>query len=320
MPKVLISNINFGDASPDALKAIQREADVIENIEKRRWTELDLIEKIHNVNVLIAGTENITQTVMERAPDLKLIARVGVGVNNIDLEYAKERKISISYTPDPPSGSVPEFTLALMLNLLKGISVSDRKMHQKTWHRPMGRMLSSMKIGIVGAGKIGKKVAQLINGVAPLTEILFYDPYVEEVQNARKCTLEELFQICDMVTLHLPLNDKTQGLVGIQLLKQMKQNSYLINTSRGGIVDEHALYHLLEERHLAGAAIDVFEAEPYEGDLTDLSSCLLTSHIGSMTEETRGLMEMQVAEDVLRFINNQSLLRPLDGFNFMRSQ
>lgn len=320
MFKIFISNINFGEASPDALKALVKQAEVIENLEKRRLMELDLIEKMGSIDILIAGTERITQSVMENSPHLKLIARVGVGVDNIDLDYAKKRKISISYTPDAPSESVPEFTLALMLNLLKGISVSDRKMHQKVWERPMGRTLASMKVGIVGAGKIGKKVIQLIKSIAPLVEILFYDPHVESLLSAKKCALETVFKECDIVSLHLPLNDKTQGLVNIELLKQMKKNSYLINTSRGGIIDEQALYHLLWNKHLAGAAMDVFEVEPYDGDLATLDNCLLTSHIGSMTEETRGLMETQVAEDVLRFINNQSLLRPLDGFNFLRSQ
>ena len=118
------------------------------------------------------------------------------------------------------------------------------------------------------------------------------------------------------MSLHLPLNDQTGGLVDGGLLSSMKKESYLINTSRGGIVDEAALYQSLKNNHLAGAAIDVFENEPYHGPLAELDNCLTTSHIGSLTQEVRALMEEQVVEDIESFICGQPFIRPLDGFNF----
>lgn len=317
MHNILVSNIGFGIASPQSLKLLQNYGNVILNKESVRFNEQSFIEKIANIEILIAGTEKITRAILEKAKNLKLISRVGVGVDNIDLDFVRKKKISISYTPEAPSEAVPEFTVALMLNLLKNISISDRKMHEKNWYRPMGRMLSSLTIGIVGAGKIGSKVINIVKLIEPKSKIIFYDPYLESMQDATKCNLDELFRNSDVVSLHMPLNHETKGLIDVNLLGVMKKESYFINTSRGGIVDEHSLYQMLKNNHLAGAAIDVFEIEPYQGILTELDNCLLTSHIGSLTQEARALMESQVVEDIIRFIKNQSLLRPLKGFNFV---
>jgi len=317
MRKVLISNIGFGEASPKALALIDSRACVVENKDKRRFTEEDFIKNIDGVHILIAGTEKITRSILEQASDLKIILRVGSGIDNIDLAYAKEKKINICYTPDAPSAAVPEFTLALILNLIKGVSSCDRQMHANIWSRPMGRLIESMKVGIVGAGKIGSKVTHLIKSIAPSVEILFYDPHVLQLLNAKKCNLEELLAESDIISFHLSSSDSTKGFIGTEHLKRMKPGTYLVNTSRGDILDEEALYQCLKTKHLAGAALDVFEIEPYSGKLSELENCILTSHIASMSRETRALMEEQVAEDVVRFIDNRPLARVLDGFNFM---
>lgn len=316
MLNILVSNIGFGEASSESLIKLQTLGNVTLNENGIRFKEHDFFEKISAVDVLIAGTEKITRSIIEQAKNLKLIARVGVGVDNIDLDCARENKISICYTPQAPAESVPEFTLSLILNLIKNIYISDRKMHGKIWHKPMGRMLSSMKVGIVGAGKIGAKVISLVKLISPETEILFYDPCLESVEHAVKCDIEQLFRESDIITLHLPFNNQTKGLIDSGFLNMIKKGSYLINTSRGGIVDENALYQSLKNNHLAGAAIDVFEDEPYSGPLTDLDNCLTTSHMGSLTREVRALMEEQVVEDIECFMNSYSLIRPLEGFNF----
>lgn len=316
MLNILISNIGFGKTSPKALTLIREKAHVVENLGNRRFSEDDFLASIRDTHILIAGTERISRRVLEQAPNLKLISRVGVGVDNIDLDYAKERKINVVYTPQAPSEAVPEFTLSLILNLIKGITNVDRQMHNGVWFRPMGRMLSSLKIGIVGAGKIGSRVIELIKSIAPSTEILFYDPYLDFHAHAEKHDLSTLLKESDIVSLHLPLSVATTNLLDVNELSQMKSGSYLINTSRGGIVNEEGLYLNLQSKHLAGAALDVFEVEPYNGKLSELDNCLLTSHIGSMTHEVRALMEDQVAEDVLCFIENKPLIRSLEGFNF----
>jgi len=310
MHNILISSVGFGEASPTSLNRIASLGNVSNNVEKIRFNDALFLEKIVDQDVLILGTEKINKEILDRANKLRLIARIGVGLDNIDLKAAFQKGISICYTPDAPSLSVPEFTLSLILNLIKGISLSDRHMHQHTWHRPMGRMLSFMTIGIVGAGKIGSQVINLVHNLAPTTKILFYDTFSEHPY-AEKRELAELFKSSDIVSLHLPLNKQTTNLINQGLLQQMRPGSFLINTSRGGIVDESALYFLLKSRYLGGAAVDVFAAEPYKGKLCELENCLLTSHLGSMSQEVRALMEEQITEDIVRFLNNQPLLRPV---------
>jgi len=316
MLKVLVSNIGFGQASPEALNLLREKLSLSLNENSVRYDENALSERIHDADILIAGTEKITRSVINQASCLKLIARVGVGVDSVDLEAAKEKKISISYTPEAPSEAIPEFTLALMLNVIKNVSQIDRKMHQGNWHRSMGRMLSSMVVGVVGVGRIGAQLIKTLKTLYPDLLIYFYDPFVDDVLGAQKVDLDKIFDVCDLVTLHLPLNEKTRNLVGQDLLQKMKKGSYLINTARGGIVNEIALYNALKGGHLAGAALDVFESEPYHGPLNTLENCVLTSHVGSMTQEVRALMENQVSEDIIRFVQKKPLLRALPGYNF----
>lgn len=317
MPNILISNVGFGDAFPQGLEYLKSLGNVCENTAKKRFSEKDFIDVISNKEILVAGTETISRPVLKSAKKLKLICRVGVGVDNIDLEYAHQKKISISYTPDAPSESVPEFTVALLLNLIKGIHASDRQMHVYNWHRPMGHMLASMTVGIIGVGKIGKRVIQLIKSISPSTNIFYYDPTVKKLSGVTACDLSLLLSESDVVSVHVPLNIQTRGLINRDCIKKMKPGSYLINTSRGGIVDEDALYTALDSNHLAGAALDVFNVEPYKGPLSTLDNCLLTSHIGSMTFEVRQLMEKQVIEDIKNFLEGKKLVRSLKGFDFI---
>lgn len=312
--KILISNVNFGNASPVSLEQLEKNAFVIKNNDNKRFEFEDfMVHDISNVDIIIAGTEKICERVISNAKKLKLICRVGAGIDNVDLDAAFSKDIKITYTPDAPGLAVPEFTLALILNLIKGVSVSDRFMHQRKWCRPMGRSLKACKLGVIGAGNIGRQVIKLFLRLEPNIEIVFYDPYVDFVDGAKKITyFDELFKICNIISLHLPLSSSTYHIVSKTQLDFMPQGSYLVNTSRGGIVNEKALYSALQS-NLAGAAIDVFETEPYTGILCDLQNCLLTSHIGSMIVETRAIMEQQILEDVINFINNKPLLR---SFNY----
>lgn len=315
MPNILVPNIGFGIASPGSLETLKELGSVTLNEKNVRFSEDDLIALIPNADILLVGTEKITARILGHAKNLKLIARLGVGVDNIDLEAVKQKGISITYTPEAPSKSVPEFALALMLDLLKGISLSNLKMHAQTWHRPMGRMLSSVTVGIIGAGKIGKGLIELIQKISPSTPICFFDPFVDHMDGVEKCDLDKLLLKSDVISLHLPLTKDTQKLINKDLLIKMKKDSYLMNTSRGAILDEDALYEVLASGHLAGAALDVFENEPYTGKLTHLENCITTAHIGSLTQEIRALMEEQVTEDIQRYVKGQDLLRSLNGFN-----
>ena len=309
MHNILVTNIGFGQASPESLIKLKSIANIFLNEKGIRYTEELFLQNIANMYAIVAGTEKISRSVIEAAKDLKLIVRIGAGVDNIDLDYANTKGISISYTPDAPAQAIPEFALSLMLSLIKNLSIVDKKMHQGEWHRPMGSMLSSLKIGIIGAGKIGSRLIELIKKISPQTEVYYYDPHVRDLKSAIKRDIDFIFSQSDIISIHIPLNEMTKGFINKTLLSSMKKGSYIINTARGSIVDEDALYQLLECKHLAGAAIDVFGIEPYYGNLTKLDNCLLTSHIGSLTKEVRSIMEMQAVEDIIRFINNEPLLR-----------
>lgn len=289
---------------------------MVENLAGVRFDEDRFLDLVTGVHVIIAGTEKITARVIQAAPDLRLIARVGAGVDSVDLPSAEAHKVSVTYTPDAPALAVPEFTLALMLNLARRVSASDSAMHQGGWFKPVGDSLGDLHVGIIGAGKIGRRVIGILRTLYPQIEISFYDPSVPMIEGIRKCDFDTLIRGADIVSLHVPLTEATKNLLNRQVISCMKRGSYLVNTARGGIVCEEALYEALKSGHLAAAALDVYEQEPYNGVLRSLENCVLTSHIGSLTKQVRAIMEQQIAEDVIRFFGAYELLRSLPGYNF----
>jgi D-3-phosphoglycerate dehydrogenase len=239
---------------------------------------------------------------------------VGVGLDNVDLIEAQKREISISYTPDAPAPAVAELTVGLMISLLRQIHMANVAMHQGQWHRYFGRRIAEITIGIIGVGRIGSRVIRRTQGFG--TPRLLVNDVLPSLDLNREFKLEwvskELvFQQADLVSLHVPLTAKTRGLVGARELAMMKPDALLINTSRGGVVDENALYQALKSKKIGGAAIDVFEKEPYDGALKELPNCLLTSHMGSMSHDCRTRMEIEATEEAIRFLQGKPLLSPV---------
>jgi D-3-phosphoglycerate dehydrogenase len=265
--------------------------------------------------VLIASTEPITAEAMDAAPDLRLITRVGIGLDNVDLIAARDRNIAVSYTPDAPSPAVAELTIGLMFDLLRGISRADRLMHSGVWARLLGRRLDGLTVGILGVGRIGRRVIQILSSAFPNTTILAND-LVPDHSLGKTCRVQwvdkkTIYSMSDIITIHLPLTKDTRNLITEREIGRMKASASLINTSRGGIVDEAALASALTAGRLRGAAIDVFEEEPYSGVLTSVEQCILTCHMGSMSEDCRSAMEREAVEDVLRFVRGEPLRQPV---------
>jgi D-3-phosphoglycerate dehydrogenase len=282
---------------------------------KRRLTELELVQSISSASILIGGTEPITARAMETAPELRLIARVGIGLDNVDLEAARKRGITVTYTPDAPAPAVAELTVGLMIDLLRHISRADRLMHSKEWRRLLGRRLDGLTVGVVGVGRVGKRVIRILKGGFPGVRILANDIQPDysfgkqfEVEWMEK---PELFVAADIITLHLPLTRLTRRLITQRELHTMKASASIINTSRGEIIDEEALAKTLTAGRIAGAAIDVFEHEPYSGVLSGVEQCILTCHMGSMSEDCRAAMEAEAVDDVLRFVRGEPLRQPV---------
>ena len=309
--RTLITTVPFGeiDRAPRELLS-EAGVDFDVNPTGRRLTENELTDLVAEYDVLVAGTEPISRLVLDNAPRLKLISRVGIGLDSVDLLEARKRNISVSYTPDAPSPAVAELTIGLMLTLLRKISISNSQLHQGVWRRYFGKRLSESVVGVIGVGRIGKRVISLLKGFNCM-EILVNDLAPSDLGGAAaECQWvekERIYREADIITLHVPLTGETENMIRGEHLEMMKSGALLINTARGGIINEDDLYMTMLKGHLGGAAIDVFETEPYFGPLVEVDHCVLTAHMGSMTEDCRTRMEIEATEEVVRFISGQPL-------------
>lgn len=321
MTKVLITTIPFGDPNPNSLEALNKAGiNYTINPFNRKITESDLKEIISDYDGLIAGTETISKEVLDQAPNLKIIARVGVGTDGVDLNYAKSKNIKITYTPDAPGPAIAELAIGFMYSLLRSTHSANLQIRDGKWNRSIGRSFSDMTIGIIGAGRVGSKVIDLVNKIG-CKELLVSDIYHNEILKEQYgfewATKERVFQEADIITFHVPLTADAKGMVKKEQLLLMKEDVLLINTARGGIIDEDDLYSVMQTGHIGGVAIDVFDQEPYAGPLINIDRCLLTPHIGSASRDCRAKMELESVEDIIRFFNNQELLSPVPESEYL---
>ena len=282
----------------------------------RRLAEHELADLVGDADVLIAGTEPITEHVMSCAPRLKLISRVGIGLDSVDLIAARERGIGVCYTPDAPAPAVAELAFGLMLSLLRSVHVANLEIHGGQWHRHIGRRLAEVTVGIIGTGRIGGRVLRRIPAFGtPRVLVNDLKPDLKLVPELKLewVDKEEIYRSADVISLHVPLTMQTRNMIGRAQLLQMKPDALLINTSRGGIINEQELAEVMRSGHLGGAAIDVFTHEPYAGELTGIARCLLTAHMGSMSVDCRTRMEIEATEEVVRFVSGQPLRSPVPG-------
>jgi D-3-phosphoglycerate dehydrogenase len=311
MPKALITTVPFGDKNRLPLELLEAAGiEYLINPIGRKLTEDELAEMVTDFDVLIAGTEPITDKVMSRASNLKLISRVGIGLDSVDLLAAEQRGIKVSYTPDAPAPAVAELTIGLMLSLLRSVHVANLQLHHGEWIRHFGRRIPEITIGIIGVGRIGQRVLRRISGFGT-PRILANDihPNTSLVPELKLewTDKQEIYKQADVISLHVPMTKYTKNMIRAEHLALMKTDAIIINTSRGGIINELDLVNSLNSGHLHGAAIDVFENEPYTGPLADIERCILTSHMGSMSIDCRTKMEIQATEEVVRFLTNKPL-------------
>lgn len=266
----------------------------------------ELADLIAGIDAAILGVDDVNADVMSRADRLKVVSRYGVGYDRVDLAAATDRGVVVTYTPGGNTNAVAELTLGFMLALARNLPRQDRQMRRADWSLLKGRELAGKTLGILGMGRIGQRVAQLAFAFG--MTVVFYDPYpppqdILERLNARPSSVDQLLADSDIVSLHLPLTAETRSLIDRERLARMRPGSFLINTARGGIVDEQALFEALQSGHLAGAAFDAFAVEPpANSPLLALENFISTPHVGSSTEETTlrmGLMASQNALAVL---------------------
>ena len=312
MPKVLITTVPFGDKDRTPLDLLeQNNIEYLINPLNKKLTEDELTDMITDFDVIIAGTEPITQKVMSTATNLKFISRVGIGLDSVNLLAAEKSGIKVSYTPDAPAPAVSELTIGLALCLLRSIHISNFEMHNRKWHRIFGRRLSEVTIGIIGVGRIGIGVLKHLQGFnSPkilLNDISPNNKLSKKYSNIEWVDKETIYDQADIVTIHTPLTAKTKNMIKKEQLFSMKKDAIIINTARGGIINENDLYDVMLENHLSGAAVDVFDFEPYDGNLRDIQRCILTAHMGSMSIDCRTKMVIEATEEAIRFLRGEEL-------------
>lgn len=304
MPVVAISTSSFGVHDRAPLATLERAGfEARLNPHGRRLTKDETREILAGAVGLVAGTETLDREVLESAPELRVISRCGSGLDSVDLVAAQAAGIPVLSTPGAPVAAVAELTLAGILDLLRQVSAADRRVRAGEWQKPMGRLLAGKRIGIVGLGRVGRRLVELLAPFEPT--LLAHDPAPDnelaERHDIAYRELDEVLSEADIVTLHLPYSPATHHLLDRRRLALMRPGALLVNAARGGLVDESALYDSLERGHLGGAYLDVFEREPYDGPLLGLGNVILTPHIGSYAVETRVAMETEAVANLLLF-------------------
>ena len=252
MNKIAITTTTFGEYDKEPLQIINRNGfELILNPYQRKLKRDEVIELCEDAIGIIAGTETFDVNIMETLTSLKVISRCGAGIDNIPLVDADRIGIKVYNTPDAPTLAVAELTVGLMINLLRKVSQMNNELKMGQWQKRMGNLLHNKKVGIKGLGRIGKKVTELLKPFG--CEIAYADPFVEDgLLGLQRLSLKELLCWADVVTIHVGVNEK---LIGEKEFQCMKKGALIINTSRGGVVDESLLYENLRNGHLSGAAL-----------------------------------------------------------------
>ena len=310
--RVLIASRSFGKATPDVFDRLKGlGAEVVLNPLERAPTEADMVALIKDVDVLISGTEPVNARVFEAANKLKGIAKHGVGYENIDLAAAKNRNIPVAIAGGTITNSVADMTMALLLALARKIPLGDRAVKEGRWPRAVGVELKGKQLGIVGLGQIGKAVCRRAKGFE--MEVIACDTYHDSDFAAQwqvqYVELDILLKTADFVSLHAPGGAETRRLIDSNRLALMKPTAYLINTARGELVDEGALFEALKHDRLAGAALDVFEVEPPGANpLFGLDNFIAAPHSAGQTNEGLRAMGEITCDNAMKMLKGQEPL------------
>ncbi len=263
--------------------------------------------------VIVRSRTKITAKVLEAAKNLKVIGRAGVGVDNIDLEAARERGITVVNAPQAATQAVAELVIGMMFALARSLTKADAAMKRGEWIKKklLGTELHGKTLGIIGMGRIGSRVGQLAKALG--MEIVGYDPLIPAEEIERRGakplqTLDELYTVADVITLHVPLTPQTRGMIGKEAFGKMKRGVIVLCAARGGVIDEDALLEALESGQVAGAGLDVFAKEPPGATpLVTHPNVLATPHIGAQTAEAQRRVAIDIATEVLAALNGKPL-------------
>lgn len=300
MKKILISTRTFGRYSDDPINLLKENNFEVINVDEKNITDY-----IRNADAIIVGTTPITGEMLKKSK-IKIIAKHGVGVDNIDLQVATELGIPVTITLGANTPSVAELALTFILALSRNIVAAHCEVFQKqSWPNVVGMEIGGKALGLLGFGNIARQLSKMAMCLG--MKVMAHDPFVSRDDIARTgvtpAEFDEIFEKADFVSVHVPLTSETRNLIGERELKSMKRTSFLINTARGHIVNEEALAKALKEKWIAGAALDVFANEPLnpESPLFECQNIIVTPHIGAHTKEAIYRMNMMAAQTIVDF-------------------
>jgi len=301
--QVLVTSTSFGKVVKEPVELLNKKGyQIVWNELGRPLKENEVVRKIRGIDAYIAGLDEITAKAIESADKLKVISKYGAGIDNIDVEQATARKIVVTNTPGTNTEAVADLTFGLMLAAARNIPQANASTRKGEWKKFFGRAVNGKTLGIVGMGGIGKAVARRAKGFN--MEIIYWSRRrkhdIEEETGATYLDVKYLLPQADFVSLHLALTGETKKTIAEPEIKLMKRTAFLINTARGSLVDEDALYQCLKDEVIAGAAIDSYTDEPpNESPLLSLDNLITTPHMGGYTYEALTNMGMTSVENVI---------------------
>ena len=305
MPKILICD----PIDPVGIEKLKNAGFTIEFLERKE----SLKERIKDYDaIIVRGRTKVTHEIINNGKNLKLIARAGSGLDNIDLKAAEEKGIAVINTPEASADSVAELTIGLMISLARRIPYADYSMKRGEWLKKelMGFLLKGKKLGLIGLGRIGSRVARIAKAMGMEILVTKRTPPPPELMKsleAKFLPLDELLRQSDIISIHVPLTEETRKMINAEKIRLMKNGSYLINTSRGEVVDEEALLEALHSGKIGGAALDVYSIEPPKRlELIKQPNVICTPHIGAQTVEAQKETSKAIAEKIIQFFNKKS--------------
>ena len=305
--KIAVTSISFGKSSVLREELLRVFPNSIFNENGQQLSGKNLVEFIRSADAAIVGTEAIDESILEHTPELKIVSKYGVGLDNIDQESLKRRNISLGWTGGINRGSVSELTLCFMLGLCRNVFGSGFKLKKAEWDKNGGHQLSGKTVGIIGCGHIGSDVVRRLspfNCKILVRDIVNKSDFCRG-QGASIANSDEVIEGSDIISLHVPLTELTLQMVNKSFLQKMKSTAFLINTCRGEVVDQAALKNALNQRIIAGAALDVFvEEPPTDIEFLSLSNLMATPHIGGNTEEAVEAMGRSAIGHLISFFKN----------------
>ena len=312
MVKVLITPRSFASYTKEPIELLEKAGvEIIKNPSKGILTKEQMMELVKDVEGIIVGVDPLSEDVLKKANKLCTIAKYGVGIDNIDMDYCKDNNIEVTITKNANSDAVADYAFTLMLSVARRLVEIDCACRKGDWSKRNSIDVYGKKLGILGLGNIGKGVAQRSKGFE--MQVYAYDIYKDEEyiknNNIIFTSVEQIFKECDFISVHLPMLESTKHLIDKKMLDNAKKNLVIVNTARGGIIDEQALYQALKEGRIYGAGIDVFEKEPpSESPLLGLDNVIVGAHSAASTVGAVDNMSCMAVKNLLKSFADKGII------------